>query len=125
MNNKENNSLINVNKKGIIYRIKLFFINAFGRKKDKNTEIEPELKKEDITNDATNKKEDFLKYIKNIEDEGTRLIKLQKEYEEGNIKEENMSIKQIQDLKDLYRKQIDFLEKSNEYKKKKLLEYNN
>ncbi len=124
MSNKEEKALINVNKNGIIYRIKTFFRNIFSGKKTENIEVEPQLTKEDSNNVTTQKKEEFLKYIKNIEDEGTRLIKLQKDYEEGKIKEENLSVKQISDLRDLYNKQIDFLEKSNEYKKAKL-RYNN
>ena len=66
---------------------------------------------------------EFMQYVKNIENDETRLLKLQKQYRNGEIKEEDMTKEQVQQLCDLYDRQISDLEKSNEARKKKLLEY--
>ncbi len=66
---------------------------------------------------------EFMQYVKNIENDETRLLKLQKQYRNGEIKEEDMTKEQVQQLCDLYDKQIAELEKSNEARKRKLLEY--
>ena len=66
---------------------------------------------------------EFMQYVKNIENDETRLLKLQKQYQNGEIKEEDMTKEQVQQLCDLYDKQIAELEKSNEARKRKLLEY--
>lgn len=69
------------------------------------------------------KKDDFIKYVKNIGNEDIKILKLQEQYKNGCIKEEEMSKEQITKLCDLYDKQISELEKSNNYRKQKLLEY--
>ena len=61
--------------------------------------------------------------IRNIEDEETLILKLQKQYRNGEIKEEELSEEQVKSLCDLYDKQIANLRKSNEMRKQKLLEY--
>lgn len=50
------------------------------------------------------------------------LLELQKKYRNGEIKEENMSKEEIQQLKELYKQQIKILEESIEEDKNKILE---
>ena len=64
-----------------------------------------------------------MESIKNIEDEETKLLKLQKQYRSGEIKEEELSEEQINSLCKLYDRQIANLKKSNDIRKQKLLEY--
>ena len=64
-----------------------------------------------------------MESIKNIEDEETKLLKLQKQYRSGEIKEEELSEEQVKSLCKLYDKQIANLKKSNDIRKQKLLEY--
>ena len=64
-----------------------------------------------------------IKEIKNIEDEETLLLKLQKKFRSGEIKEEELTEEQVKSLCELYDKQIANLRKSNEIRKQKLLEY--
>ena len=78
-----------------------------------------------ISNNIENetKKSAFIESIKNIEDEETKLLKLQKQYRSGEIKEEELTQEQVNSLCALYDKQIANLKKSNEIRKQKLLEY--
>ena len=50
-------------------------------------------------------------------------LKLQKQYRNGEIKEEQLTQEQINSLSALYDKQIANLRKSNQIRKQKLLEY--
>lgn len=115
--NSKDKSLIQINIKGIFYKIEQFFVNIF-KKKDINEEVlavEP--------NDEFNKMKNantFIKELKNIE---TEILKLQKEYRNGKIDEKDLSIDQISALNKLYDKQIADLKKSNEARKQKLLQY--
>lgn len=110
--------LMQANENSIFYKIKRFFRNLFHKEKiivntsliEKEVEIE-------------NKKSSFIESIKNIEDEETKLLKLQKQYRSGEIKEEDLTQEQIKALCDLYDKQIDKLRKENKIIKQKLLEY--
>ena len=70
-----------------------------------------------------NKKKSFMESIKNIENEEIKLLKLQKQYRSGEIKEEELTEEQVNSLCALYDKQIENLRKSNEIRKQKLLEY--
>ena len=65
----------------------------------------------------------FTESIKNIEDEETKLLKLQKQYRSGEIKEKELTQEQVNSLCALYDKQIANLKKSNEIRKQKLLKY--
>lgn len=112
--NTQEKRLVQVNENSIFYRIKRFFKKLF----DKNQTIENiSVIKEDAN------KNTFMKSIKNIEDEETKLLELQKQYRLGKIKGEDLSEKQIKSLGLLYDKQIASLRKSNEIRKQKLLEY--
>ena len=65
----------------------------------------------------------FIESIRNIENEETKLLKLQQQYRRGEIKEETLTKEQVNALCSLYDKQIANLRKSNEIRKKNLLEY--
>lgn len=112
-------SLVKVNENSILFKIKSFFSKVFKREQDKChiTQInDNEIKKD-------TKREQFKEYIKNIENEETKLIKLQQKYRNGEIKEEQLSKIQIKSLCDLYDKQIEKLQKSNEFRKQRILQY--
>lgn len=117
--NNTEKSLIKVNENSIFFKIKKLFLKIFGQKKYKDNIIEENdyNLKEDI------KKEQFREYIKNIENEETMLIKLQKKYRDGQIKENQLTKMQIKSLCDLYDKQIEKLQRSNEFRKKRILQY--
>ena len=69
------------------------------------------------------KKAKFREYIKNVESEETELLNLQKRYRNGEIKASELTKIQIKSLCDLYDKQIEELQKSNEKRKKRILQY--
>ena len=120
-NNTNEKSLVQINNKGIFSKIKLFFKNIFSKNKSQNTIVKENITNTDNQND--NKKEQFIEDIKKIEDKDTILLKLQKDFREGKIKEEDLSEEQSIALCQLYDKQIAELKKSNEMKKQKILTY--
>lgn len=109
-------SLIKADKESVFCKIKIFFMNLVKRKKCKN-------KTDLIVYNDSFKKSEFYKYIKNIENDDTRLLKLQENYETGKINEKDLTDAQIKDLLKLYKNQIDALKKTNERRKQKILEY--
>lgn len=117
--NNTEKSLIKVNKNSIFFKIKNLFNKIFSQKKYKNNIIE----ENDYNLKVNIKKEQFREYIKNIENEETRLIKLQQKYRAGEIKENQLTKIQIESLCDLYDKQIENLQKSNEFRKQRILKY--
>lgn len=121
--NTQEKSLVQVNENSIFYKIKSFFRNLF----HKDKEIENNVPIDTISNDNIvkndNKKSAFVENLRNIENEDTLLLKLQKQYRSGEIKEEDLTEEQKKSLYDLYDKQIAKLKKSNELRKQKLLEY--
>ena len=117
--NTQEKSLKQVNENSIFYKIKRFFINIFHKEtiiNDTTLIVENEVK-------VDNSKSAFVESLKNIEDEETKLLKLQKQYDSGKIKEEDLTQEQVKSLCGLYKKQIEKLEKSNEIRKQKLAEY--
>ena len=50
------------------------------------------------------------------------LLKLQKKFRKGLIKEEDLTSDELKQLKELYKKQIDYIENSIEEDKKEILE---
>ena len=120
-NNTNDKSLIIVNENSISYKIKKFFRNLFGKKDSNITTIEKQvLKTQEMVN---GKKDSFRETITNIENDETRLLKLQKQYRSGEIKEEDMTEDQVNSLCLLYDKQIRELKRANELRKQKLMEY--
>lgn len=112
-------ALVEVNENNIFYKIKTFFKNLFH--KGNNINIIQETR--DITIENESKKNAFMEEITKVEDKETKLLKLQKQYRSGEIKEEDLTEEQIKSLNKLYDKQITNLKKSNEIRKQKLLEY--
>lgn len=98
MNNK---SLI-VAENGLIYKIKLFFSNLF--KKNNKGKHDMDINK---TTESFSNKSNFQNDIKIEPDvEREQLLKLQKDYESGIIKEENMTEEQVNKIEKLYKEQI-------------------
>ena len=120
--NTQEKSLVQVNENGIFYKIKKFFRNLFNSNAN-TTNNYAIVKETESLVESENKKKSFMESIKNIEDEETKLLKLQKQYRSGEIKEEELSEEQINSLCKLYDRQIANLKKSNDIRKQKLLEY--
>lgn len=119
--NTQDKSLVQVNANSIFYKIKKFFRNLLYRT---NNSVELINVSETTTiNNQNSNKNSFMESIRNIEDEETKLLKLQKQYRSGKIKEEELTEEQVNSLCALYGKQIENLRKSNETRKQKLLEY--
>ncbi|HJJ18198.1 MAG TPA: hypothetical protein OIM61_02850 [Clostridiaceae bacterium] len=117
--NTQEKSLVQVNRNEIFNKIKMFFKNLFSKNNviDNNCyTIEDEKNNENI-------KKSFMESIRNIEDEEIKLLKLQKQYRNGEIKEEELTEEQVNSLCALYDKQIANLRKSNQIRKQKLLKY--
>lgn len=119
--NTQEKSLVQVNENGIFYKIKSFFKNLFNR--NNNTTNYAIVKEDKSIVESENTKNSFMESIKNIENEETKLLKLQKQYRSGEIKEEELTQEQVSSLCALYDKQIANLRKSNEIRKQKLIEY--
>lgn len=117
--NAKEKSMVKINENSIFYKIKNFFRNIFGRNEKNVKNIIEERK----TISQENGKSSFIENIRNVENEETKLLKLQKKYRNGEIKEENMTQEQVSSLIALYDKQISNLRKSNEIRKQKLSEY--
>lgn len=115
--NTKEKSLVQVNENSVFYKIKSFFRNLF----HKDKEIENNVPINTISND--DKRSAFLEGLKNIENEDSLLLKLQKQYRNGEIKEEDMTEEQKKSLCALYDKQIADLKKSNEFRKNIILQY--
>ena len=98
MNNK---SLI-VAENGLMCKIKLFFNNLFKKNNKGKDDIDINKTTEKFSN-----KSNFQNDIKVEPDvEREQLLKLQKDYESGIIKEENMTEEQVNKIEKLYREQI-------------------
>ena len=91
-------------------------------KKNSNVESTNVIEATTINNQKNNRSA-FIEEIKNVENEETKLLKFQKQYRCGKIKEEELTEEQVKSLCALYDKQINNLKKSNEIRKQKLLEY--
>lgn len=117
--NLNSQSLIKVNENSIFYKIKAFFKKLFRRKEEYAIQREEQV---EIDNNDTNQnlKGSFRESIRNIENEETKLLELQKNFDNGEIDEEDLSQEQIDKLESLYNKQIAELEKSNESRKAKI-----
>lgn len=120
--NTQDKSLVQVNENSIFYKIKRFFKNLFNKNKDA-TDNYVVIEETNSSSENENKKSSFMEFIKNIEDEETLILKLQKQYRSGEVKEEDLTEEQIKSLCVLYDKQIANLKKTNEIRKQKLLEY--
>ena len=116
MKKADEKHLINVNKKGIFNKIKIFLMKLFRKSKK-------DLKGDSSKIDKNTKKESFVNSIKIEESEEKELLRLQEQYRKGKIKEEDLSKEQIDKLCDLYDKQIENLQKEINIRKQEILEY--
>mgnify|MGYP006970853645 FL=1 len=120
----EDKSLIAVNENSIFYKIKSFFLRLFRR--DNNIVNEPQITPINNNNVQSDKRKDaFMESIRNVEDEETKLLKLQKQFDNGEIDKSQLSKKQIAGLTTLYKKQINDLEQSNERRINKIRQSKN
>ena len=126
MNNLKENTqekqLMQVNENSIFYRIKNFFKNLFRKKDESNNYIinEQDIDYKKETEEQRNR---FLEEIRKVEDDETRLLKLQMQYSNGEISPEELSNEQINSLRELYKKQIAKLKKFNAIRRRKIFEY--
>lgn len=107
-------TLIVVNEESLFYKIKTFFLRFFRKKEivENKTQI-ANIENNEIQ--SNNKQKDtFLESIRNIENEKTMLLKLQKQFDNGEIDKIQLSKEQVANLKALYKKQINDLKQSNE-----------
>lgn len=114
--NKNEKSLIKVNENNIFVKIRNFF-----RKNKKNETVTESVDKTSTT--AEIQREHFKEFIKNIEDERTKLLKLQKQHRNGEIKEKDLTQVQIKSLCNLYDEQIETIQRSIQYRKQRILQY--
>lgn len=113
----EEKSLVKINEDSFFYKIRTFIKKIFNKKDCNINNVEPvdeSLKSKD------NRKQKFMEEVKRIEDEETKLLKLQEQFHNGEIKEEDLTESQYKALNDLYDRQIDNLKKSIEIKKQKI-----
>jgi len=126
MNNLKENTqekqLIQVNENSIFFRIKNFFKNIF-HKKDKNNNYTINQPYADYIEEKEKQRNRFLEEIRKVEDDETRLLKLQMQYNNGKITPEELSDEQINSLRELYKKQIAKLKKSNAIRRRKIFGY--
>lgn len=120
----EEKSLIAVNENSLFYKIKSFFLKLFRGKKNALNEfsIIP-IEKNEIQSDK--RKDDFIESIRNVENEQTKLLKLQEQFDNRKIEKSQLSKEQIADLTALYKKQINDLEQSNERRINKIRQNKN
>ena len=115
----QNKALIIVNKCGVLHEIKEFFYNMFHKKEGiDEIKVIPEI--DEIEEKREKEKQSFMEYIKNISDEETELLKLQRQYRSGEIKVRELTDEQMKKLCDLFDKQINNLIKSNEEYRKNI-----
>ena len=119
--NTELKSLIKINEKSILYRIKNFFKKLF--KRDRIEVLAQNDNTVDVSEKVDERKNAFRETITNIENEENKLLELQKQYKERKIKAKDLTLEQINSLCGLYKQQNEDLRKSNEIRKQKLLEY--
>lgn len=115
--NTQEKCLTKTNEKSIFYIIKRFIRNLFG-KKEANLEPIFSMEEKEDNNENT-----FMEYIRNIENEETKLFELQKLYHSGQVSEKDLTDKQIKELTNLYKKQNEEIRKSNAIREQRLLNY--
>lgn len=119
--NTDEKSLVTINENSLFYKIKQFFKNLFHKNGNANNVAISDTR--NTIKPDEDKRNSFMEEIRKIEDEETTLLKLQKRYRSGEIKEKDLSEEQITSLCKLYDKQIADLRKSNQIRKQRLLEY--
>ncbi len=118
MKKEIDSNMITKNKENVFFRLKRFLINLFNKKENSENNL-------NINTSAEIKKENnsFKDSIMQIDNDETKLLKLQRKYRNGEIKEEDLTKDQVILLCNLYDKQISDLRKSNEYRLQKISQY--
>lgn len=116
-------SLMIVNKKSIFYKIKAFFVKLFKENSVYQNEFQVETIKDNAIQPNIKQKDDFIETLINIENDETKLLKLQKQFDNGEIDRNQLSEEQIAKLTELYKKQINDLEESNEKRINKIRQH--
>ncbi len=118
---KENNKSLVIVKNNIWLKIRKFFKKIFKHKEEKI--LDNKEKNIYTMNNATNnKKQEFIDRLKDINTEEYYLLKLQEKYRDKEIEEKDLSEAQINLLNALYDKQIQELKRSNEKRRKKIMQ---
>lgn len=112
--NTQEKNLIEKKESSFFGKIKSFFRNLFGKKNNENNTVA------ETENNNVKVNNDFREHIKIIEDDDTKLLELQRKYRNGEIGEDDLTDEQIDDLCDLYDKQIAELEKAIEIKEQEI-----
>ena len=116
MSKNEYTNLMQVYNLNIFRRIKIFFTNLFKR----NIQTKNIVEKKELT--PIKIKQEFIKDIKIPEEKAnSRLQKMQKDFEKGLIKEEDLNDSDLNDLKKLYMQQIEEKKRSIENYKNKII----
>lgn len=91
----EEKSLIAVNENSLFYKIKSFFLKLFRGKKNalNGFSIIP-VEKNEIQSDK--RKDDFIESIRNVENEQTKLLKLQEQFDNRKLKKVNFQRNKLQ-----------------------------
>lgn len=111
-------ALTKVNENSIFYKVKRFFKTLFNNKNEVEQYYMVEEKDISATSNTRNL---FAENIRNsAENEETKLLKLQKEFENGKVKEEELSENQKVALSALYDIQIANLKKSNAIRRNRI-----
>ena len=119
--NTQEKNLIEKNKKNIFSKIKNFFRKLFNKK---SNDIQEEKVREEVV-DSKESTNEFKEYIKKTENEDTKLLELQEKYHNREIDEKDLTEEQIDDLCQLYDKQIAEIKNRIAMKEQKLAEYKN
>ena len=120
----EEKSLITINENSILYKIKLFFLKLFRGKR--GIMNEPQIAPIENNEIQSNKRKDaFIESISNVENEETKLLKLQNQFDNREINNSQLTKEQIAVLIALYKKQISLLEQSNERRINKIKQSKN
>lgn len=115
-------SLIAINEESLLYKIKTFFLRLFRRKE--TIETKPQITNIDNNEiKSNNQRNAFMESISNIENEETRLLKLQRQFDNREIDKSQLSKEQVIDLTALYKKQISELKQSNEKRINKIRQH--
>lgn len=111
------NKYLKVKEEGFFEKIKSFFMNLFR----KNKVTEKNAVEQIVENKVENKKS-FVEEIKVQQDnEKLNLLKLQRDYEAGLIKEEDMTDEQVSKVEELYKEQITKLRNDYDGYKQKII----
>jgi len=117
--NMEEKSLVPVNEKNIFYKIKKFLKGMFQKRTSKDAS---NLEQNETKVEATDR-EAFVQSIKNIGKEKREALELQKKYNDGQVKINDLTKEQIDSLSLLYKEQTEELRQSNERRKRRINEY--